>query len=242
MLAKKSRLLAVLILVLALLLTVSVAMAAKGAPGVPGGGGGGPPDDKGPPDGGGGPPAGEMLDVKGCAYFDEDLGVWRLRAPHTDLPYPNCLPEAETDWKIDFGPEGYCPDPCLTGELITDQLDGTNPVTIRIGKNVIGTFRWSDDGNTILAQTDEASPARAEYDFIPLTPAEDTNYGRPIEGKWMRVFGRAGETDRAVLVWELRYPNTFGVTSDYKHWYWWRTSGQPWAKMWLLDCASPGEE
>ena len=240
MLAKKSRLLAMLILVAALLLTASLALAAKGEGGGGGGGGGGGAGG-GPPDGVGGRPAGEMVDVRGCAYFDEALGVWRL----TDyIGFNDCLPEGETDWKIDFGPEGYCPDPCLTGELITDKLTGIDPVTIKIGKNLVGTFRWSDDYTTILAETDADSPARTVggKDFIPLTPAEGTNYGRPLEGKWVRVFGRAGETDYAVLVWELRYPNTPDMpNADYGRWYWWRTSGQPWAKMWLLDCATPGE-
>ena len=227
------------LLLLALVLSVGPAMA-QGPPPGKGPGGGGPPD-------GVGRPPGAMLDVKGCAYFDETLGVWRLRAPDTDLGYPNCLPEAETDWKIDFGPEGYCPDPCLTGELITDELNGTEPVTIKIGKNVVGTFKWSsDDPDTriILAETDEDSPARtkSEYEWIPLTPAEGTNKGRPIEGKWVRAFGRAGETEYAVLVWELRYPNTGWLPNEYKRWYWWRTSGQPWAKMWLLDCPPMGEE
>lgn len=203
--------------------------------------GGGPPEDKGPPPGsGGGPPAGTMLDVRGCAYFDETLGVWRLRM--NDPSQQGCLPEdPETDWKIDFGPEGYCPDPCLTGEEITDQLDGTNPVTIRIGKNLVGTFRWSDDLSTILAETDEDGPAREDgIQWIPLTPSEDTNYGRPEEGKWTRVYGRAGETPYAVLVWEMRYnwlPN-----GEYENWYWWRSTGQPWAKMQLLDCEPMGEE
>jgi hypothetical protein len=73
-------------------------------------------------------------------------------------------------------------------------------------------------------------------------PAEGTNYGRPQEGKWTRVYGRAGETEYAVLVWELRYPNTFELPDDYQRWYWWRASGQPWAKMWLLDCDPMGEE
>lgn len=225
-----------LILILALVLTFSMVTAQGPNGGGPGGGNGGGP----PPGIGGGPPAGEMEDVAGCAYFDEVLGVWRLRAKNPDAA--GCLPEnPETDYKIDFGPEGYCPDPCLTGELITDQLDGTNPVTIRIGKNLIGTFRWSDDLTTILAETDEDGPARESgIQWIPFTPAEGTNYGRPQEGKWTRVYGRAGETEYAVLVWEIRYnwlPN-----GGYGNWYWWRSTGQPWAKMQLLDCAPVGEE
>jgi len=234
MIAKRILVALVILLVLALPASLVLAQGPGNGNGNGGGNGGGPP-----PGSGGGPPEGEMLDVAGCAYFDEVLGVWRLRAK--DPNATGCLPEnLETDWKIDFGPEGYCPDPCLTGELITDQLDGTNPVTIRIGKNLVGTFRWSDDLSTILVETDEDSPARKSgIQWIPLTPAEGTDYGRPQEGKWVRVFGRAGETEYAVLVWELRYnwlPNNYG------NWYWWRTTGQPWAKMWLLDCATPGEE
>lgn len=233
------------------------------------------PENPGPPSDPGGSPEGEMLDVRGCAYFDDVLGVWRLRAP---AGFPNCLdpdpalipyspewydagcndtPDSDaclgTDYKIDFGPEPYCPDPCLTGDLITDQLDGTNPVTIKIGKNLVGTFKWSADpiynpDAMILAATDADGPARKDFglDWIPLTPAAGTDYGRPVdEGKWVRVYGRAGETPYAVLVWELRYPNTFFDTdySAYNKWFWWRTSGQPWAMMWLLDCYLPdGEE
>lgn len=222
-----------LVMLLALLVPISI-YAAQGTPGPPDDGGGGPP-----PGSGGGPPAGTMVDVAGCAYFDATLGVWRLRAKNPDAT--GCLPaDPVTDYKIDFGPEGYCADPCLTGAQITDQLDGTNPVTIRIGKNLLGTFRWSDDLTTILAETDEGGPARASgIQWIPLTPKEGTNYGRPQEGRWTRVFGRAGETEYAVLVWEIRYnwlPNGYG------NWYWWRTSGQPWAMMQLLDCDPMGEE
>ena len=229
----------VLIVVLALVLMLAVASVSVAAKGGPGGGGGGGEPGGGPPDGMGGPPAGTMLDVAGCAYFDEVLGVWRLRAKNPDAA--GCLPEnLETDYKIDFGPEGYCPDPCLTGELITDELNGTEPVPIKIGKNLVGTFRWSDDLTTILAETDEDGPARKSgIQWIPLTPAEGTNYGRPIEGKWTRVYGRAGETAYAVLVWEIRYN---WLPNEYGNWYWWRSTGQPWAKMYLLDCAPVGEE
>ena len=217
MLSKRTRVLFVFVLVFAFALFAGTVWAQG-----PGGGGGG------------GPPAVTMLDVRGCAYFDDVLGVWRLRAP---AGYPNCHPAAETDYKIDFGPEPYCPDPCLTGELITDYLDGMGmtPVTIKIGKNVIGTFRWSDDEETtILAQTELDGPARAAgYDFIPLMPADGTNYGRPLEGKWVRVYGRAGETEYAILAWELRYN---WLPNDYGNWYWWRDIGQPWAKMEFLDC------
>lgn len=239
MLAKKSRLLAVLILVAALLLTVSVALAAQGVPGPPDdvGGGGGPPDNVGPPEG-------EMVQVTGWAYWgyvrtdpdtDEEVWAWRLSAAKN-------TPE-DDDPILDFGPEGYCPDPCLTGELITGELNGTEPVTIKIGMNVIGTFRWSSDAETtILAQTDENSPARLSFgqEWIPLTPAAGTNYGRPPEGKWVKAWGRAGETDYAVLVWEIKY--NFMPDNEFENWYWWRTSGQPWAMMWLLECATPGEE
>ncbi len=193
--------------------------------------GGGPPDDTGPPV--------VMEDVRGCAYFDEVLAVWRLREP---TGAGGCYEPADTDPKIDFGPEGYCPDPCLTGDLITDQLNGTKPVEIKIGKNLVGTFKWSseEEDAIILAQTDADGLAyKAGYDFIPLLPAEGTDYGRPQDGKWVRVFGRAGETEYAVLAWEIRYN---WLPNDYGNWYWWRTSGQPWAKMWLLDCESPGEE
>lgn len=230
-------------ILLCLAFALAAPVASVGAQGEPGG----PPEGKGPPEGGG-PPSGEMLDVRGCAYFDEELAIWRLRAPDTEAGYPNCLPEDPgvdgMDWKLDFGPEGYCPDPCLTGEFITDQLDGANPVTIRIGKNLVGTFKLSDDLTTVLAETDPASPARYaqfELEWIPLTPAEGTNYGRPIEGKWVRVWGRAGETSYSVLVWELRYPNTTELPNDYWRWFWWRSTGQPWAKMQLLNCEPVSE-
>lgn len=203
-----------------------------------------------------------MTVVSGCAYvdqiwiYDKDgnyvlVDVWRLGTPEGESEI-GCHRNADTDPILDFGPENYCPDPCLDSELITDQLNGTEPVDIKIGSNLIGTFRWSCTGEEcidpiILAATYnyylDPNPEYEGYhalDWIPLTPAgEYTNYGRPQVGEIVTAFGRGGETDNSVLVWEIRYGS---LNNDYQNWYWWRTSGIPWAKMELLNCSAQGEE